>query len=51
MYKINEVSILKDYNLKITYSDKTEGIVDLSDMVGKGVFTLYNLSVLLGPLG
>ena len=37
-----EVRPLDGYRLWIKYSDGVEGIVDLSDLVGKGVFALWN---------
>lgn len=36
-----EVKPLEGYRLWIKYSDGVEGVVDLSDLVGKGVFTLW----------
>ncbi len=42
MYKINHVKALKDYRLELSFNDGTHGIVDLSDMVGSGVFKLWN---------
>ena len=33
-----KVEALPEFRLRITYSDKVEGIVDLSANVGKGVF-------------
>lgn len=37
-----EVRPLDRYRLWVKYSDGTEGIADLSDLVGKGVFALWN---------
>ncbi|MCG2711243.1 MAG: DUF2442 domain-containing protein [Candidatus Omnitrophica bacterium] len=42
MYKIIEVNVLSDYNIRIKYSDGTEGTVNLSHLVGKGVFLLWD---------
>lgn len=42
MYKPIEVQALPDYKIWLRYNDGIEGIVDLSDYVGKGVFTLWN---------
>ncbi len=33
---------LDNYRLWVRFSDGVEGIVDLSDLVGKGVFALWN---------
>ncbi len=37
-----EVRPLDSYRLWVKYSDGTEGVADLSDLVGKGVFALWN---------
>lgn len=42
MYKPIEVRALPDYKIWLRYNDGIEGIVDLSEYVGKGVFTLWN---------
>lgn len=42
MYRITEVKALSDYNIWLKYSDGTEGTIDLSYLVGKGVFSLWN---------
>ncbi len=42
MLKPTELRPLDDYRLWLKYSDGTEGVVDLSYLVGKGVFTLWN---------
>jgi len=51
-----EVKPLERYRLWIKYSDGVEGVVDLSDLVGKGVFALWNdyrefQKVYIGPGG
>ena len=51
-----EVKPLAAYRLWLRYSDGCEGIVDLSDLVGKGVFALWNdpdefAQVRIGPSG
>jgi hypothetical protein len=51
-----EVKPLDDYKLWIKYSDGVEGVVDLSDLAGKGVFALGNdfrefHKVHIGPSG
>ena len=38
MHKIINVSVLQDYQLKLEFDDGKAGIVDLSHLVGKGVF-------------
>ncbi len=42
MYKINKVKALSDYKIWLKYLDGTEGIIDLSDLVGRGVFSEWN---------
>ena len=37
-----EVRPLDRYRLWVKYSDGTEGVADLSDLAGKGVFALWN---------
>jgi hypothetical protein len=37
-----EARALDRYRLWVKYSDGTEGVADLSDLVGKGVFALWN---------
>lgn len=39
MERIVSVEAMPDYRLRVTFSDGMDGIVDLSDMVGKGVFS------------
>ena len=41
MVKITKVSVLKNYCLEVAFDDGVWGVVDLSDLVGKGVFTLW----------
>jgi len=36
------VEPLKEYRLRVKFSDGTEGNVDLSEFAGKGVFALWN---------
>ena len=33
--------MLEDYKLDITFADGVSGVVDVSDLVGKGVFALW----------
>lgn len=42
MVKPIQVKALPNYKLWIKYADGVEGEVDLSHLVGKGVFTLWN---------
>lgn len=42
MHRITNVQVLEGYNLRLKYADGTEGIVDLSCLVGKGVFSIWN---------
>ncbi len=41
MPRLLEVKPLKGYRLWLKYEDGVEGIVDLSELVGKGVFALW----------
>ena len=41
MPRLLEVKPLKGYRLWLRYEDGVEGVVDLSDLVGKGVFALW----------
>ncbi len=42
MLKPTEVRPLDNYRIWVKYSDGIEGVVDLSDLVGVGVFALWN---------
>ena len=42
MYRITNVQVLEGYNIRLKYADGTEGTVNLSRLVGKGVFSLWN---------
>lgn len=42
MLKPIEVKALKNYRLRLKFSDGVEGEIDLSDFAGKGVFALWN---------
>ncbi|MBE9544535.1 MAG: DUF2442 domain-containing protein, partial [Proteobacteria bacterium] len=42
MYKIINVRVLQDYQLELEFADGKKGIVDLSHLVGKGVFSLWD---------
>jgi len=42
MHNIIKAECLQPYKIKIRFSDNIEGIVDLSDLAGKGVFKFWN---------
>ncbi|MBI5373938.1 MAG: DUF2442 domain-containing protein [Candidatus Schekmanbacteria bacterium] len=42
MHRIIQVKPLEKYRVWIKFSDGVEGIVDLSELVGKGVFSAWN---------
>ena len=42
MYKITNVEVLEEYRLNLTFSNGVKGTVDLSHLVGSGVFTLWS---------
>jgi len=42
MHKITEVQVLENYRLHLTFLDGTQGNADVSELVGKGVFALWN---------
>lgn len=39
--RVVEIEVLPNYRLRLKYADGVEGIVDLSDYVGKGVFAVW----------
>ena len=41
MRKITRVKVLQGYRLELTFDDGVSGAVDLSDLVGKGVFAFW----------
>ena len=41
MPMITNVKILQDYRLELTFDNGISGTVDLSDLVGKGVFAFW----------
>ena len=56
MKKIVKIKVLKDYKLDIEFADGTTGIADVSHLVGKGVFSLWEdydefRKVLIGQMG
>lgn len=42
MRKITKIEALQGYCLKLTFDDGRSGVVDLSDLVGRGVFSCWN---------
>ena len=42
MIKAVKIKVLENYHLWIKFSDEVEGIVDLSNYVGKGVFCAWS---------
>ena len=42
MFKPIQVKALPNYKLGVKYTDGVEGEIDLSHLVGKGVFSLWN---------
>ncbi|MBM3132395.1 MAG: DUF2442 domain-containing protein [Chloroflexi bacterium] len=41
MKRVREVRVLGPYRLALTFDDGVSGTVDLSSLVGKGVFTVW----------
>ncbi len=41
MVRITEVKVLENYRLEVTFDDGASGVVDLSGLVGKGVFEMW----------
>ena len=42
MYKIINVKVLQNFQLELEFTNGKKGVVDLSHLVGKGVFTLWD---------
>lgn len=42
MAKITKVKVLQGYNLELTFDDGVCGVVDLSELAGRGVFALWD---------
>lgn len=42
VHKVTQVKALKDYKLELRFEDGKGGVVDLSRLVGKGVFAAWN---------
>ena len=56
VHRITHVVVLGNYRLELTFSDGQHGVVDLSGLVGKGVFALWKdyeafRQVAIGPNG
>ena len=42
MHKITKINTLQNYLLELTFDDGICGTVDLSNLVGRGIFTLWH---------
>ncbi|MEW6442005.1 MAG: DUF2442 domain-containing protein [bacterium] len=42
MRKVCKVKVSQDYRLELTFDDGIRGVVNLSDLVGRGVFSLWS---------
>ena len=42
MHKVARVEVLENYRIALVFEDGTSGTVDLSNLAGKGVFSLWN---------
>jgi hypothetical protein len=45
MRRVKEVTVLGKYRLELIFDDEVRGVVDLSGLVGKGVFSLWRDAV------
>ncbi len=45
MRRVKEVTVLGEYRLQLVFDDGVRGIIDLSALVGKGVFSLWRDAV------
>ena len=41
MHRIARVEVLEDYRVDLSFADGARGVVDLSDLVGRGVFAAW----------
>jgi hypothetical protein len=41
MQKITQFKVLEDYRVELSFSDGFRGVVDLSDLTGRGVFSAW----------
>jgi hypothetical protein len=48
VFKLTRAEPLSGYRLRLSYADGVTGVVDLSHLVGKGVFQLWNDPEALG---
>ncbi len=56
MRRVRKVKVLRDYRLELEFDDGVTGTVDLSGLVGKGVFSIWRdygafEQVRIGPSG
>ena len=56
MHWISRANALPDYKLELEFSDGAHGVIDLSDLVSKGVFAAWDdpaafAQVRIGPAG
>ena len=42
MNRIARVEVLPDYRVALSFANGVQGVVDLSDLAGRGVFALWN---------
>jgi hypothetical protein len=42
MAKISQVKVLQGYRLELAFDDGARGVADLSDLAGKGVFSIWS---------
>ena len=42
MHRVAQVRALENYRIEVRFADGTHGIVDLPDLAGSGVFSLWN---------
>jgi hypothetical protein len=42
MHRIVKAEPLENHRIDVTFADGTRGVVDLSDLAGRGVFALWN---------
>jgi hypothetical protein len=41
MHKVTRIKVLEDYRLELVFDDGKSGVVDLSHLAGKGVFSAW----------
>jgi hypothetical protein len=42
MKRLTRIQVLSGYRLHLTFDDGVQGVVDLSDLAGRGVFAAWN---------